>query len=100
MTTHDLKIWPEYYIEVISKRKRFEIRNEYDRRFEPGDKLILNEFDPTGKGFTGKKCIADVLYCSRGLGIEKGFVCMTISNVREYFGNIDDRPDEASRSQV
>lgn len=59
---HELKIWPQYYARVADGSKTFEIR-ENDRGFQPGDTVILKEFDPkpenssavTPKGFTESK---------------------------------------------
>ena len=39
---HDLKILPEYFIEVVRGNKTFEVRKD-DRPFNVGDKLILHE---------------------------------------------------------
>lgn len=57
--THDLKIDPIPYSRVADGSKTFEIR-ENDRGFQPGDTVILREFDrqpvnPTSnspRGFT------------------------------------------------
>lgn len=57
---HELKIWPKYYCRVADGSKTFEVR-ENDRGFQPGDIVILREFDPepinptsiSPKGYTG-----------------------------------------------
>lgn len=41
--SHDLKIHPRYYREVLSGEKTFEIRKN-DRDFKPGDDIVLKEF--------------------------------------------------------
>lgn len=81
MTTHDLKIFPEYFCDIVLGLKTFEIRNEYDRHFEAGDELILREFDPR-KGLSGRFCKAKVKYVHRGLGLEKDFCCMSLETDR------------------
>ena len=43
--THELKIWPQYYERVADGSKTFEVR-ENDRGFQPGDEVILKEWDP------------------------------------------------------
>lgn len=56
---HDLKIWPQYYCRVADGSKTFEVR-ENDRGFQPGDTVVLKEWDPepinptdkAPKGFT------------------------------------------------
>ena len=42
---HILKIWPQYYCRVADGSKTFEVRKN-DRGFQPGDTVILREFDP------------------------------------------------------
>lgn len=43
---HELKIWPQYYCRVANGTKTFEVRKN-DRGFQPGDTVILKEYDPT-----------------------------------------------------
>ncbi len=43
--THELKIWPQYFCRVADGSKTFEVR-ENDRGFQPGDIVILKEWDP------------------------------------------------------
>lgn len=42
---HDLKILPCYFKQVIDKNKTFEIRDNRDRGFQKGDKVLLREYD-------------------------------------------------------
>lgn len=41
---HELKIWPQYYCRVADGSKTFELRDN-DRGFQPGDTVILKEWD-------------------------------------------------------
>ena len=41
---HELKILPQYFADVISGNKTFEIR-KFDRPFHKGDLLALNEYE-------------------------------------------------------
>lgn len=43
---HDLKIWPQFFCRVADGSKTFEVRKN-DRGFQPGDIVILREWDPT-----------------------------------------------------
>lgn len=43
---HELKIWPQYYCRVADGTKTFEVRDN-DRAFQPGDEVVLREWDPT-----------------------------------------------------
>jgi len=42
---HDLKIWPQYFYHVANGTNTFELR-ENDRGFQPGDLVVLREWDP------------------------------------------------------
>lgn len=42
---HELKIWPQFYCRVADGSKTFEVR-ENDRGFQPGDTVLLREWDP------------------------------------------------------
>lgn len=64
MTTHELKIWPEYFRPVIERRKTFEIRYN-DRDFSVGDVLHLREWDPETREYTGAHATARVTYIMR-----------------------------------
>jgi ASC-1-like (ASCH) protein len=48
------KIWPEYFELVKSGKKRFEVRVA-DFGIKEGDILILEEWDPKTKKYTGRK---------------------------------------------
>lgn len=72
---HELKILPEYFADVISGKKTFEVR-KFDRPFHIGDLLALNEFDPETKSYTGNSCLvyidhilSDSEYCKNGYAI-------------------------------
>jgi len=48
------KIWPEYFKLVSSGKKKFELRlNDFD--VTEGDTLLLEEWDPKTKEYTGRK---------------------------------------------
>ena len=59
MKTHELKIKPQYFKDVISGLKTFEVRKN-DRNFEVGDIITLREFE-NGK-FTGKSINVEIVY--------------------------------------
>lgn len=68
MTTHDLKIWPEFFGAVASGEKTAEIRRN-DRGFEVGDILLLHEWEPTTEKYTGRVCRRRVSHVLHGMGI-------------------------------
>ncbi|MEK7181233.1 MAG: DUF3850 domain-containing protein [Patescibacteria group bacterium] len=54
MATINKKIWPEYFDVVSSGKKKFELRlNDFEAK--EGDTLILEEWDPKTKSYTGRK---------------------------------------------
>lgn len=59
MKTHELKIKPQYFKDVISGLKTFEVRKN-NRNFEVGDIITLREFE-NGK-FTGKSINVEIVY--------------------------------------
>ena len=48
------KIWPEFFDDVNSGKKRFELRAN-DFEVNEGDTLVLEEWDPNTKEYTGRK---------------------------------------------
>lgn len=50
---HELKILPEYFNEVQSHNKHFELR-KYDRDYRVGDWILLKEFENCS--YTGREC--------------------------------------------
>lgn len=73
---HDLKILPEFFGDVVSNRKRFEIRRN-DRDFRVGDVLRLLEWD-NGR-ITGKSVSRHVEYIS-DYEQKPGFVVMSLGS--------------------
>jgi hypothetical protein len=60
---HELKTLPEHFENVLSGRKRFEIRLN-DRQFSIGDVLILREYNPdvVGCEYTGRNLKVTVTF--------------------------------------
>lgn len=48
------KIWPEFFRQVLGKKRRIEWRLA-DFDLQDGDSLILEEWDPKTKKYTGRK---------------------------------------------
>lgn len=77
VTTHDLKIWPEFFEAVCDGRKTFEFRDD-DRDFEVGDTLLLREYVPPTwvndeveepAHYTGRSVRMTVTYILSGMGM-------------------------------
>ena len=81
---HELKTLPQYFQDVISGKKSFEVRKN-DRPYHVGDLLALNEYNAETKSYTGNSCLVyidyilnDTEYCKSGyvvLGIKPCEVC-------------------------
>lgn len=61
MKTIKKKIWPEYFELVKSGKKKFELRLA-DFRVKNGDVLILEEWNPKTKKYTGRKIRKKIKY--------------------------------------
>ncbi|TSC67589.1 MAG: ASCH domain protein [Parcubacteria group bacterium Gr01-1014_73] len=55
------KIWPEYFEAIVSGKKKFELRLA-DFTVNEGDTLVLEEWDPKTKKYTGRKIEKRVSY--------------------------------------
>ena len=64
MRVIEKKIWPKYFKKIEENKKHFEVRLA-DFEVEEGDVLILKEWDPKTKKYTGKE-----LKCKTGLIIK------------------------------
>lgn len=53
VTTHNLKIYKEYFEPVLNGSKTFEIRKN-DRNYRVGDRIVLNELQDDKKTYTGR----------------------------------------------
>jgi ASC-1-like (ASCH) protein len=72
--THELKIEPQYFKEIISGKKKFELRKN-DRNFQVGNILILKDVFDSGKCYH-----AHVTSIIHGpiFGLEEGYCIMSI----------------------
>lgn len=75
---HDLKITPQYFEDVLSKKKTFELRKD-DRDFNVNDVLWIWEYKD--KDYTGRiltKVISYVLRDVKQYGLMDGYVILGI----------------------
>lgn len=61
MTKIEKKIWPKYFKEIASGKKKYEFRLA-DFDVERGDTLILQEWDPESEEYTGRELHKKVTY--------------------------------------
>lgn len=58
------KIWPEYFETIVSGKKKFELRlNDFE--VSEGDILLLEEWNPDTKKYTGRKVEKKVTYVGK-----------------------------------
>lgn len=75
--THDCKILPEHFNNVLAGLKGFEVRkDDRDPPYAPGDKLTLREW--TDGVYTGRWIKADVLLVLRSEYCRPGYCTMSI----------------------
>ncbi len=58
------KIWPEYFDAVASSKKKYELRLD-DFDVGEGDILLLEEWNPKTKKYTGRKTKKKVTYVGK-----------------------------------
>jgi len=61
MVKIEKKIWPEYFQEILDGVKKFELRLG-DFECNPGDILVLKEWNPKTGEYTGRNLEKEVTY--------------------------------------
>lgn len=92
MKVHVLKLRKNYYDDVESGLKSFEIRKN-DRSYRVGDVLVLQEVETTGKEltyqYTGREILKQVVYMTdfmqRDLYVVLGIAPITYEALNEIF---------------
>ena len=64
MSRMEKKIWPAFYEKIASGRKKFELRVA-DFPLSEGDTLVLREWDPETKEYTGRQIEKTVTYLTK-----------------------------------
>ncbi len=62
------KIWPESFQKILDGKKKFELRLA-DWNCQEGDILILREWDPRRKDYTGRVLEKEVKYLIKTQGV-------------------------------
>ena len=80
-TIHVLKTWQPSFDHIATGLKTFDFRRN-DRSFDPGDLLVLREFDDRIHTFRQGICIVRVTYIlTRGFGLPEGYCILGIEKV-------------------
>ena len=61
---HTKKIWPKYFQKILDGQKTFELRLA-DWECKEGDILVLQEWDPKAKKYTGREIEKEVTYVAK-----------------------------------
>lgn len=76
---HELKIYPEHYMNVLLGIKKIEVRKN-DRNYQERDILILNEYDPKTERYIGGQVIRKVDHIVKNVtGLDPEYVVLQIS---------------------
>lgn len=78
--THALKTWPQYFEQVESGEKTFELRKN-DRDYKVGDVILLQEYNPESNQYTGNEWTGIITYTLADavkFGLMDGYVILGI----------------------
>jgi hypothetical protein len=64
MAVIEKKIWPKFFDAILRKEKTFEVRLA-DFEITKGDTLLLREYDPEKKEYTGREIKKEVTYLTK-----------------------------------
>lgn len=56
---HEKKVWMEWFQKILDGQKHYELRLA-DWECQPGDELVLKEWNPETKAYTGRELIKKV----------------------------------------
>ena len=59
---HKVKSWPQFFEAALSGSKTHEVRRLTDRDYRVGDRLRLQEYDPTTKSYSGRELVLRITY--------------------------------------
>jgi hypothetical protein len=60
--THRLKCWPEFFDPIRRGLKTHDLRRADDRAFSVGDRMLLEEYDPEARSYTGRSVTVRITY--------------------------------------
>jgi len=76
---HIKKVWPEYFQKILDGKKTYELRLA-DWKCNEGDILVLQEWNPETKEYTGREIEKEVTY----VGKTKNFTFWSKEDVEKY----------------
>lgn len=98
MKTVEKKVWSEYFDAVANGNKNFDLRLA-DWEIEPGDILILREWDNKKKAYTGRQVSRVITFLFKTKEAESWGV-WTVEEIQKYgFQIIGFKPEEAKATK-
>ncbi len=76
---HTKKVWSEYFQKIFEGKKTYELRLA-DWKCNEGDILVLQEWDPKTKEYTGREIEKEVTY----IGKTKDFTFWSKEDIEKY----------------
>jgi len=76
---HTKKVWPEYFQKILDGKKTYELRLA-DWECNEGDILVLQEWNPETKEYTGRQIEKEVTYVDK----TKNFTFWPKEDVEKY----------------
>lgn len=61
MAIIEKKVWPQFFDDIVSGKKKFELRL-HDFEITEGDTLLLKEWDPHSRQYTGRTIEKKITY--------------------------------------
>lgn len=84
--THNLKCWPRYFWAIAARAKTFELRmNDRTGGFKVGDHLLLQEWCPKTKDYTGSEILVRIDYVCGLPFVHEDMVGMSISIIENEY---------------
>lgn len=82
MKVHHVKTHPEPFDAILDGDKNFEYRKN-DRDYEEGDLIVLQEYEPEAKKYTGRQVQARIghVLTGPGFGVPVGFACFSLLKI-------------------
>lgn len=78
---HDLKLQTRFFEAVLNGTKSFELR-ENDRNFQVGDTLLLREYLPEDKSYTGRAIEKSITFMLVGeYGLRHNMACLSLGPI-------------------
>jgi hypothetical protein len=98
MTDHHLKTWQVPFDALWDGSKTFEVRRN-DRDFKVGDTLTLQEWFVDHVRWGERIIDARISYILHGgFGLEPGFCCLSLTDIRKRFYEGETEPDREDPS--